>query len=270
MDDAELVTFLQRMAPRLDLRWRGLRRVRGQVRKRLSRRLQALGLEDLAAYEDHLEAHPEERRVLDGLCRITITRFHRDRAVWQWLQAHELPRLCRSARATGRPALHAWSAGCASGEEPYTLSLLWDLAPALHCEGVGLGVIATDADAALLARAHAGEYPRGTLKELPRAWIEAAFEPADDVLRLRDLHRGRVRFEVQDLRERMPSGPFDLIFCRNLAFTYFADGLQRRILAELRDRLDAGGVLVVGAHEALPDRAGLIPLTTDGTLWQRA
>lgn len=90
MTDPELVAFLSLVAPRLGLRAAGFRRVRGTVRKRLSRRLAELGL-DLAAYTVHLETHPDEWQWLDRSCRITISRFGRDAAVFERLATHVLP-----------------------------------------------------------------------------------------------------------------------------------------------------------------------------------
>ena len=93
MNDPELVAFLQWALPRLGLRWQGYRKVRARVRKKLNERLRQLGLPDIAAYRDRLEAHPQEWVVLDALCRITISRFHRDRGVFDHLRRIVLPRL---------------------------------------------------------------------------------------------------------------------------------------------------------------------------------
>jgi chemotaxis protein methyltransferase CheR len=114
--DAE-VEFLQWALPRLGLRWAGFRRVRGQVRRRVRRRVAALGLEDLDAYRAYLDAHPEEWEVLDALTPITISRFYRDRDVFARLEDDVLPALASAAAAAGRDGLRCWSAGCASGEE---------------------------------------------------------------------------------------------------------------------------------------------------------
>ncbi len=123
--DADCTEFLQWALPRLGMRWPGFRRVRGQVCKRLRRRMAELGLRDLADYRALLETHPEEWTRLDGLCRISISRFYRDQGVWRTLEREILPRLADRARARGETRLRIWSAGCASGEEPYTLALLF-------------------------------------------------------------------------------------------------------------------------------------------------
>lgn len=253
MKDADCVALLQWALPRLHLRWPGFRRNRRQVCRRIDRRCAALGLADLAAYRKLLEERPEEWSVLDALCRVTISRFARDWSVWAELVADVLPRLAREAAAVGRGVVRAWSAGCGAGEEPFTLAIAWQLAVAPRWPDVGIEVIATDVNKAQLARAAIAEFPAGTLCELPEAWRAAAFERGEGGERLRERFRTQVQLAHHDLRTAPPAGPFDLVLCRNLAFTYFDEALQRQVAAALRSVLHPGGVLVVGLHEQLPE-----------------
>jgi chemotaxis protein methyltransferase CheR len=253
MNDSECVQFLQSVLPRLHMRWPGFRKVRKHVCKRIGRRMRELDLADTAAYADYLAAHPEEWQRLDGLCRISISRFYRDRGVFDALRDTVLPDLADAARRRGDDAIRIWSAGCASGEEPYTLQLLWTLSLAQQFPDVTLRITATDADERLLDRAARGVYPRGCLKELPTAWIAEAFEEYRDGFHIRSEFRNGVSFERQDVRDQAPDGPFDLILCRYLAFTYFDVALQRSMLERLIARLRTGGYLVIGKQEALPD-----------------
>lgn len=250
----ECVRFLQWALPRLRLRWPGFRKVRGQVCKRVERRRRALGLPDLAAYRAYLESHPDEWPLLDELCRITISRFNRDRGVFAHLGAEVLPGLARAALGEGRPALNVWSAGCASGEEPYTLALLWELEVSSRFPGLELQVLATDVDEGLLQRARDGCYEASSLKEVPRGW-RSAFTERGGRFCLEPPYRAPVTLARHDLRSGSPNGPFDLILCRNLAFTYFDLALQREVLETLARCLRPGGALVVGAHESLPEDA---------------
>ncbi len=258
MRDQECVALLQWALPRLGLRWPGFRRVRRQVCKRISRRMAELGLPDTAAYRARLEADPAEWSVLDAYCWISVSRFYRDRGVFEDLAGAILPELARAAIARDRHTLRAWSAGCASGEEPYSLRLAWDfgVAPAHDAE---LHIAATDASPALLERAKRAVYAASALKELPAGWRSSAFDGLDGSYRLREKFRSGVQFRQQDIRKAMPAGRFDLILCRNLAFTYFEPDLQRAILGRLVKRLVPGGALLVGAHEALPEPAAVVP-----------
>lgn len=254
MSDADCVELLHDALPRLGLRWEGFRRVRGQVCKRIERRCRELGLVDLADYRAYLEACPEEWGVFDALCRVTISRFGRDRAVWEALEQEVLPVLAGRALAAGRRTLRAWSAGCASGEEPYTLALAWRHAVAPRFPGLPLRVLATDVDKTVLRRARQGCYPHGSLRELPRdCWLEAfVLDERDGTACLLPRFRQGVRFIQHDLRGDPPPGLFDIVLCRNLAFMYFDRDGQRAACARISASLRPGGALVVGAHERLP------------------
>src|SRR5918999_3370615 len=115
LTDVDCVSLLQWALPRLGLRWEGFRRPRRQVCRRIQTRIRELGLDGVAAYRTYLEAGPDEWPVLERLCRVTISRFYRDRGVWDVLRAELEPR-------------RIWSAGCASGEEAYTAALVWPAA----------------------------------------------------------------------------------------------------------------------------------------------
>jgi chemotaxis protein methyltransferase CheR len=250
--EREAIEFLQWALPRLRLRWPGYRRVRGQVCKRLDRRLRALGLANAAGYRAYLDAHPAEWDALDRLCCISISRFFRDRAFFEALEHEVLPALSGQAARRGDRAIECWCAGCASGEEPYGLAILWRLDLATQHPGVELRILGTDLDTALLERAARGCYRPSSLKELPPAMRAAAFEASGTELCLRQDFRQAVRFACRDVRKEMPEGVFDLVLCRNLALTYFEPELQREVLARILERLRPGGALAIGSHERLP------------------
>jgi chemotaxis protein methyltransferase CheR len=232
--DAECVDFLQWALPRLGLRWQGFRKVRRQVCRRVSARIADLGLDEADAYRCYLERNMQEWDALAGLCRVTISRFWRDRATFEALRDLVLPAL--------GPAVFAWSAGCASGEEPYSLVL------AAAEAGVEIHVVATDVDPVLLERARRACYPDSSLRDLPANLRARAFEDGC----LRPEYREPVDFIRSDVRDEAPGGPFDLTLCRNLVFTYYADEVQREVGRHLARSLRAEGALVVGAHEAMP------------------
>ena len=257
------MAFLRWALPRLALRYHGFRKVRRQVCKRLSRRINELDLSGTDAYREYLDRVPAEWRHLDGLCRITISRFYRDKGTFDIIGGTILPAL-----AVAADVVRCWSAGCGSGEEAYTLAILWHL----RDDGeTRLRLLATDVDAALLARAAAGCYAPGTLKDVPGSWFGSALERRGGLWCVRPDCRIGVEFRQGDMRAAMPDGPFDLILCRNLAFTYFDAGLQRRILDQLVRRLRPGGYLVIGRHERLPEGAsGLSALDGHRDIFRKA
>lgn len=254
MRNDECVSFLQWALPRLGLRWAGLRKVRRQVCRRLARRMRELGLEHVDDYRARLESTPEEWEALDALCRVTISRFHRDRRVFEVLEQDVLPVLAKAAVGEER-GLRAWSAGCASGEEPYTLALVWELRVRPAFPLTAIEILATDVDDNVLDRARRGAYGQSSLRELPDEWRRRAFTRRGERFHVRPRFRSLVTFARHDARTRAPEGPFDLVLCRNLAFTYFEADVQECVARELTRALRRGGALVVGAHESLPENA---------------
>jgi chemotaxis protein methyltransferase CheR len=228
-----------------------------------------LGLDSYSAYRDRLESDPAEWPILDECCHITISRFFRDRGIFELVRWHVLPDIAARAEREGR-GIQVWSAGCASGEEAYTLRMLWDLEVASMSPSVSLSIIASDVDKAMLARAREGCFEPTTLRELPPALIEQAFDLVDSRYCIRPRYRDGIEFLDQDIRREMPSRLFDLILCRYVVFTYFAVPLQRRVLANMLKRLRPKGYLVIGTHEQLPDDGpGLVSLATGAQIHQK-
>ncbi len=246
MNDKESVEFLQWALPKLGLRWTGFRRVRRQVRRRISARMAALGLADADAYRAYLTDHAEEWQVLDGLCRVTISRFYRNRGVFAFLFDRVLPAL---ATARGGEPVRIWSVGCASGEEAYTLAIGGAL------RGLPVEVLGTDVDPHMIERARSARYRASGVRELPGSWRDEAFMRIGDELALHERFRRNVIFRCEDVRAGMPPGPYDLVLCRNLGFTYFDGEGQARLAGELAQRIVAGGALVVGHHEVVQAEA---------------
>jgi chemotaxis protein methyltransferase CheR len=251
--DRRCVDFLQWALPRLGLRWAGFRKVRRQVCRRLRRRLGELELADLDAYREHLEAHPEEWTVLDALTPITISRFYRDAQVFRALEDEVLPALAAAAAADARDRLGAWSAGCASGEEAYTLALLWHGTLATRFPTLRLEVLASDIDPAMLRRAREATYDASSLRDLPARWRDRGFTRRGRRYCVRPEHRDLVSVRHHDLRTPPPAEPFDVVLCRNAAFTYLAAAGELTALARLTGTLRRGGALVIGLHESLPE-----------------
>jgi chemotaxis protein methyltransferase CheR len=269
VNDTDCTAFLQWALPRLDLCWLGFRKVRRQVCKRLKRRVRVLQLASLAAYRARLEADPAEWSVLDECCHITISRFFRDGRVFETLRSHVLPKLAQRAERERR-AVHIWSAGCGSGEEPYTIKILWDLEVASSHPGISLSVLATDVDVNMLARAQKACFEATSLRELPPPLIEQAFDQAAARYCVRPQYRRGIDFMHEDLRSKAPAGWFDVILCRYVAFTYFTPSLQREVLERIVERLRPKGYLVIGTHERPPGGASsLVPLRAAPQILQK-
>jgi chemotaxis protein methyltransferase CheR len=180
-DDQQFVMFLQWALPRLALRWPGFKKVRGQIRKRIGRRITELDLDNLQDYRLFLAGHPEEWSHLDNFCSITISRFFRDRGVFESITDTVLPDLAAQVVSRSQDLLRGWSCGCASGEEPYSLALIWHLALADQFPSLTMEVVGINADPEILQRAREAHYSAGCLKELPAKWrVKASGQTSPD------------------------------------------------------------------------------------------
>ena len=199
----------------------------------------------------YLNDHPLEWHILDGICRITISRFYRDRELYNALRSVIFPELLEIVRREGDKIISCWCIGAASGEEPYSLGILWQYS-GLGEQGAEISVVATEVDPYMINRARTGCYPAGSLRELPLSIKKRAFRLQEGQYCLKDLYKKQVRFLQQDIRDALPDETFHLILCRNLVFTYFSDELQKATAWRILQRLKGGGGLVLGSHEKLP------------------
>lgn len=253
MRDDECIQFLQWALPQLRMRWSGFRKVRGQVCKRITRRMTQLGIDAITDYRDYLGKHEAEWRVLDDLCQVTISRFYRDKLMYRFLAREVLPNLAQQALNQGEDYLRVWSVGCGSGEEPYTIALIWRLQVQSHFPDLSLRLVATDVNPVMRQRVADACYAYSSVKNLPADWRDTAFIQDAKRYCLKAEYRRGIRFTQQDVRETNPTETFDLVLCRNLVFTYFEEDLQCSILDRMQNVLRPDGVLVIGIHEHLPE-----------------
>jgi chemotaxis protein methyltransferase CheR len=218
------------------------------LRRRLAVRMRARGVHTFEDYARVLQTDGAEYdRLLDALT-INVTKFYRNRETWEAIATRYLPE--RWAARGG--AVRCWSAGCASGEEPYTLAiLLLEQARRVgEAEPRDAWVDATDLDRTSLERAAAGVYRAAAFDELPGD-LAARYFSAAEPRAVAPAVRALVRFRQHDvLRERPPAPPYDFIVCRNVVI-YFDRATQERLFAEFADALAPGGCLVLGKVETL-------------------
>lgn len=221
------------------------------VRRRLSVRMRACGVQTFSEYADRLAADAEEYdRLLDTLT-VNVTTFYRNRDVWDRLAEEILPALWERRG----PRLRCWSAGCASGEEPYTLAmLLLRLAGPGGSRALGGPMIeASDFDRVSLERARVGRYPERALEEMPAdlvgSYLRRDPEHADHWT-VADSVKALVEFGAHDLLNATPPGTYDLILLRNVVI-YFDRKVQEHLFSRMADALHTGGVLVLGKVESL-------------------
>jgi len=253
----EFAEFLRRTLPSLGLDWR--RHHRRGVRRRIVARMDGLRLRSFEAYHSLVLGSPEEGRVLRALLPVTITRLFRNRPILEGFAALVFPRT--EALAAGGEA-RAWSAGCAGGEEPITLAILWRRWSEGRRGARRLRVLATDVDERCLERGRTAVYGESSMREVPAEDRTRFFERADGRLRVRPEILAGIEFRRHDLREDPPPARMHLVLCRNAAFTYFDDDACLAAAQSLRASLVEGGHLLVGRRErvAAADRAGFGPI----------
>ena len=243
--------FLQWALPHLGLRREGYKKVRRQVCRRIQNRIDELHLPGFVAYRAYLEDHPGEWSILDTFTRITISRFFRDFQSWQILGDEMLLILAQRAIKEQR-VLRCWSAGCASGEEAYSLALVWHHWVAEKASGQQVEIIATDIDEHMLKRAVYACYPGGSIKDIPKPLLKQSFRNKNGLYYLDRSICEMVSFLRQDIRNTLPDGPFDVIFCKNIVGMYFKQEKAVELFKKITDRLTKGGVLFIGNHEPFP------------------
>ncbi|MBW1896730.1 MAG: hypothetical protein JRI47_06700, partial [Deltaproteobacteria bacterium] len=161
MDDQQFRQLLRLF----DLSWEGYRKVRKGVKKRISRHMHTRGYRTMDGYLSALGQSPEDRQACERLLTVSISRFFRDPSLWQALENEILPEII----TVNRDKVNAWSAGCACGEEAYSLKILWDVMRSDYQECPALHVLATDSNPVYLNKARNGIYTRSSLKEMPGA-----------------------------------------------------------------------------------------------------
>jgi two-component system, chemotaxis family, CheB/CheR fusion protein len=220
---------------------------RPTILRRLHRRLVSTGTNTLPNYLRYLDDHPDEYQQLLASFLINVTEFFRDPEFFAVLRERVLPTLIAHARQSGIP-VRCWSAGCATGEEAYSLAILFAEVLGDEIIQMPVRIFATDLDADAIAFARRGVYPASTVAELPEVIATRYFIPLDGAYEVSPLLRSLIVFGQHDLGQRAPFPHIDLVLCRNVLI-YFTTELQQRALQLFAFALRDGGYLVLGKAE---------------------
>jgi two-component system CheB/CheR fusion protein len=227
---------------------------RSSLRRRMGKRMQSLRIERYVDYVDYLEVHPEEFIQLFNTILINVTSFFRDATAWEFLSADVITRLLAGKQP--HEPIRVWSAGCASGEEAYTLAMI--LAEVLGLESFRqrVKIYATDVDEEALAQARHASYSGRDLQPVSATLRSKYFEQVGHRFLFRPDLRRVVIFGRHDLVQDAPISRLDLLVCRN-ALMYFNAETQSRILARFHFALNDTGIIFLGKAEMLLTRANL-------------
>jgi len=246
MDDEQFRQLLDRF----NLSWDGYRKVREGVKKRLRRHMQKSGCRNVQEYLQALERNPQLRNECKQLLTVSISRFFRDRRLWEVLETDILPAIFNSAREE----IRVWSAGCALGQEVYTFKILWQKLEESKGNGPRLRLWATDVNPDYIRRAQEGIYSPSALKEVPERFLRTHFRrpKGKKSFLVNPILKQGVIWEIRDLLSPPPGSGFDLVFLRNNLFTYYSPELKRPAFANIAESIRRGGYVIIGSHEALP------------------
>ena len=217
--------------------------------RRIGRRMAVTHNRSMSGYAEYLRLHPEEIGELVQSFLINVTQFFRDANAFSYLESDILPELILHARDRDR-VLRMWTAGCASGEEPYSLAML--LANLLGAElpEWSVKIFATDLDEAAINFARKGLYSENALIGVPTGYRDRFFERVDQGYRISRTLRQMVIFGRQDLSKSAPFPHIDLVLCRNVLI-YFTPTLQEYVLNQFAFSLWPGGYLFLGKAETV-------------------
>lgn len=228
---------------------------RTMLRRRLQHRLSSLGLPSESAYLRLLQDDPEEIERFLKLVSINVSEFFRDPVVFDVLADQILPDLIARKRAHSQREFRVWCAGCASGEEVYSVAIMLRSLVGSDAPEWRFFLFGSDIDERALAVAAEGCYPPDRVMNVRLGLLKKWFEPSGEDYRLTKAIRTMVSFSREDLLSKERSVPresvfsgFDLVFCRNVLI-YFTSDQQRPVISRLSAALQPGGVLVLGRSE---------------------
>jgi two-component system CheB/CheR fusion protein len=241
---------------------------RSSLVRRVNRRMSQVGIPDYQEYLDYLQVHPDEFTALFNTILINVTGFFRDPDAWDYLRAEVLEPLILSRPADS--VIRVWSAGCASGEEAYTLAIA--LAETLGAEAFRerVKIYATDVDEEQLNEARAATYGEREMQAMPPQLLERYFEQSGNRFSFRKDLRRSVIFGRNDLVQDAPISRIDLLTCRN-TLMYFNAETQSKILGRFHFALADSGVLFLGKAEMLLSHGSLfVPIDLKRRVFRRA
>ena len=219
------------------------------IMRRISRRMNVTHHRSMSDYRLYLETHPEEITELVKAFLINVTQFFRDTEAFNYLKEEVLPRLIYEARSNNH-VLRLWSAGCATGEEPYSLAMLIVDALGTELSEWSVKIFATDLDEAAISFARRGFYTDSHLKNVSPEYRSRFFEATESGYRVSKNLRQMVIFGQQDLSRSAPFPRINLVVCRNVLI-YFTVDLQEYVLNQFAFSLAPDGFLFLGKAETI-------------------
>ena len=226
----------------------------GVIRRKVGYRMHMNGVSSYGEYARFLRKSPDEyEKMLEALC-INVTEFFRDMEVWVTIR-YLLETLINQKKLKGHNTLRIWSAGCSSGEEPYSLAIVLKELLKAGLKNFSFELYATDIDKKCLLMASDGVYPKNNLKNVEEKYLKSYFTLlGDGNYRIKEEIKNMVKFQYLDLIKQDFLRETDVIVCRNV-FIYFNRELQEQLLKKFYFSLCPGGYLIKGKAETIINEA---------------
>lgn len=218
----------------------------GTIQRRIERRAQMMGIDDISNYRDVLASNSLELQELYADLLIEVTEFFRDGPAFDILKFRVLPDITRNLKDGS--ALRVWVPGCASGEEAYSIAMLMQEQARKNGTYLHLKILATDIHVRSMNQASSGIYNQLALKNLPNELIERYFDVADGQAQIKPMLRNMVFFSTHDVTRDPPFTRIDFISCRNLLI-YLKEEAQEKVIKLLHFSLKKDGYLFLGPSE---------------------
>lgn len=234
------------------------------LRRRISLRMRATHTDSYEAYLEYLKKNESEYGPLMKALTVNFTEFFRDPGMYDFLRDEIMPDVVRRKREQGRKIIRVWSAGCSSGEEPYSVAILIKEFLGADIDDFIVNIRASDIDDVCINIAKAGEYEELVFKNMSPSLFAKYFERAGDKYQVKEEIKNLVKFEKHDLISGERKKYFDVILCRNV-FIYFSRDTQLGIFEMFYDALNSGGYLIIGKtetmHEAMSRKFDMVSLS---------
>lgn len=264
MSPTTLKQLVQQLAEDRNFDFRGYKL--SSLERRFRHRMFQVKIGDYASYAAYIREHPEEVNHLLNTVLINVTEFFRDPPVWEMLRKDIIPQLAGTLKPGD--SFRAWSAGCASGEEAYSLCILLAEHFGSNLKNYDIKVYATDVDEEALNMARRGQFEADKFRHMREGWREKYFQ-GDKLARVNRDVRHMAIFGRSNLTSDPPISHVHLLICRNVLI-YFDLQLQTQILSRLHYALEPEGVLVLGKSESQLSRSDLFrPVSTKWRIFQR-
>ena len=231
--------------------------------------MQQLGCRSVNAYLHILERNEGIRQQCEGLMTVSVSHFFRDRMLWKVIEDQIVPEILRE----NRKKVKFWDAGCACGEEVYSMKMLWETLRSRFDSMPDIEVWATDINPVYIRRAREGLYSISSIKEVEQNLREIYFivQKDENLFRINPSLQKGIFWKVHNMLHNFEENNFHIIFLRNNLLTYYRDEIKQPAFQKVVNSLEQGGFLIIGSHEKLPfESKNLISFKSQSYIFRKA